>query len=535
MKKIPLSLAALLLYLGIASLYFGMGVLPHLSTRLAGFENDPLLFTWIFSWWAFAMTHGLNPLWSTYVWAPHGMSIANMTAIPSLAIPLIPLTKLFGALVSYNLCAIYLSALSAWSAYFLCRHLTKQFFAALVGGMLFGFSTYQIGQELGGHLNLLATGLLPLFVLLIMKWVEDLLSTKRFILWFTLCMVIQLGLSRELLLTSTISGVLTWLWGYYLYPDFRVKLRLLALRILLCFIIAMIITSPYWVTFITHMPTLSYPPPYEQLGVTTQPLNFIVPTPITGVNLPALSHQYWHWFYVFYAYQIENGSYIGLPLFVLFLWHTIRHWKQTGKLYLPLFLLCAILSLGWTFTWGRTLYTHILLPGSLLYFVPLLSKVLLIRLSVFLWLLLAIVTAIWLASPSKYKILKWLWVGLSMVCIAPSFSFAHRPWYQKGAYQTQIPATGIITAFAYPDLALPMLWQLNSHFRFKLTMAYTGTYPKDQDAAWSYLIAGKPLPPLEKKQLLVQLGKTDLWGDIGGINQIKQNLVKAPIKAHLVE
>lgn len=535
MKKIPLSLLALLLYIGIASLYFGMGVLPHLSTRLAGFEDDPLLFTWVFGWWTFAITHGLNPLWSTYVWAPHGMSIANMTAIPSLAIPLMPLTKLFGALVSYNLCAIYLSALSAWSAYFLCRYLTKQYFVALVGGVLFGFSTYQIGQELGGHLNLLATGVLPLFVLLIIKKVDNSLSPKRFILWFTLCIVIQLGLSRELLLTSTISGVLTWLWAYYLYPEVRAKLRLLARHIFLCFIIALTITSPYWVTFMTHMSTVSYPPPYEQLGVTTQPLNFIVPTPITGVNLPAFSNHYWQWFYTFYAYQIENGSYIGLPLLTLFLWHTIRHRKQTGKLYLPLFVFCAVLSLGWTFTWGRTLYIHIFMPGGLLYFVPLLSKVLLIRLSVFLWLLLAMVLATWLASPSKHKTVKWLWVVLGVVCIAPSFSFAHRPWYQKGAYQTQIPATGTITAFAYPDLALPMLWQLNSHFRFKLTMAYTGTYPKDQDAVWSYLIAGKPLPPNEQKQLLAQLSKTNLWGDIGGLSQIKQNVVKVPRTVHLVE
>ena len=145
------------------------------------------------------------------------------------------------------------------------------------------------------------------------------------------------------------------------------------------------------------------------------------------------------------------------------------------------------------------------------------------------------VTATWLASPSKHKLVKWLWAGLGVVCIAPSFSFAHRPWYQKGAYQTRIPATGTITAFAYPDLALPMLWQLNSHFRFKLTMAYTGTYPKDQDAVWSYLIAGKPLPPNEQKQLSVQLSKTDLWGDVGGLSQIKQNVVKVPTKVHLVE
>ena len=525
-------LLALLFYLGIASLYFGIGVLNHLHTRLVGFQNDPMLFSWLLNWWSYAVTTHINPLWSHSVWAPEGISIANMTAIPSLALPLIPFTKWLGPMATYNLCAIYLSALSAWSAFFLCRALYHRYDCALLGGFIFGFSTYQIGQALGGHLNLLATGILPLFVLLAVQYLKHAIGPKRFILYFSLCLIIQLGISKEIFATSCLMGIISWLIGYFYYAKLRMSLLRLAAYMLLSGLITFTITAPYWLAFFAHLASTSFVPPSYLFTISAQPANLIIPTPITGLSPTAHYNQ---WFYTFYAYRIENGLYIGLPLLSIFAWHCIKQWRQNGRFMASVFILCLILCLGWGFVWGKSLYPSIPMPGIALYFLPLFSKVLLIRLSIFLWLLVALATTAWLASASQHIKLKWLWACVGIIFIVPSFSLTHRPWYSQGAYLTQIPAQGTITAFTYPNIALPLLWQINSHMRLNLTMAYTGTYPKDQDAVWSYLIAGKPLPPSEQKQLSVQLSKTDLWGDVGGLSQIKQNIVKVPTTVHLVE
>ena len=49
-------------------------------------------------------------------------------------------------------------------AYLLCRHLTRSTWASLVGGYLFGFSSYMLGQS-QGHMHMTSVFLLPLIAL----------------------------------------------------------------------------------------------------------------------------------------------------------------------------------------------------------------------------------------------------------------------------------------------------------------------------------------------------------------------------------
>ena len=63
------------------------------------------------------------------------------------------MTLLFGPIVSYNLLMLASPVLAAFFAFLLCRYITRSFAASLVGGYLFGFSAYMLGQLLG-HLHL---------------------------------------------------------------------------------------------------------------------------------------------------------------------------------------------------------------------------------------------------------------------------------------------------------------------------------------------------------------------------------------------
>ena len=51
-----------------------------------------------------------------------------------LAVVLAPVTLLFGPVVAYNLAAVLLPALAAWTAFLLCQHVTGTFWPSVAGG-----------------------------------------------------------------------------------------------------------------------------------------------------------------------------------------------------------------------------------------------------------------------------------------------------------------------------------------------------------------------------------------------------------------
>ena len=71
-------------------------------STLAGGAGDADEYTWFLAWVPYALRHGLNPLVSTLVKAPHGVNLMWNTSVllPSLLVS--PLTVVFGTAFSYN-------------------------------------------------------------------------------------------------------------------------------------------------------------------------------------------------------------------------------------------------------------------------------------------------------------------------------------------------------------------------------------------------------------------------------------------------
>ena len=63
-----------------------------------------------------------------------------------------PLTLLIGAFATVQRRHVLMPVLAAWTAFLLCRHLTRSFWASLVGGYLFGFSSYML-RPAEGHIR----------------------------------------------------------------------------------------------------------------------------------------------------------------------------------------------------------------------------------------------------------------------------------------------------------------------------------------------------------------------------------------------
>ena len=143
-------LLALAVYGLLAFCFWGIGPLVEGGSQYVGVFDDPQIPIWSFAWWLHAIEHGSNPLYTHEIWAPSGVDLAWVNTVPPVAVLFAPLTWLLGPVPSYDIAAVLLPAVAAWSAYLLCRHLTGgRFWPSLVGGYLFGFSSYVLGHVLG--------------------------------------------------------------------------------------------------------------------------------------------------------------------------------------------------------------------------------------------------------------------------------------------------------------------------------------------------------------------------------------------------
>src|SRR5438876_905956 len=77
-----------------------------------------------------------NPFVSHVLYVPNGVDIAWTPTAPGLGLAASPVTALFGPVVAFNVVALLLPAVSAWTAYLLCRYLTGSLWASVVGGYL---------------------------------------------------------------------------------------------------------------------------------------------------------------------------------------------------------------------------------------------------------------------------------------------------------------------------------------------------------------------------------------------------------------
>ena len=148
----------------LANLPAWIGGVTH--TMQAAGNSDPGQEVWFLAWAAHAVTHLQDPLRSNWIDYPWGVDLADNTSMPLAGAIGTPITLLFGPVATFNvICSLSLAS-SAAAAFFVLRRFTTWMLAAFVGGLLYGFSPYMIGQA-RGHLFLLLVPIPPLIFLLL--------------------------------------------------------------------------------------------------------------------------------------------------------------------------------------------------------------------------------------------------------------------------------------------------------------------------------------------------------------------------------
>ncbi len=169
--------------------------------------GDTSLFTWFLEWPAYALTHGLDPLYSTFLFHPGGINLLANTAEVGLGIPLAPITWAFGPVATLNVSLTLAPALSALAAFVLLRRWVTWAPAAFAGGLLYGFSPIVIVSLTDAHLMIGMAPVPPLVVLCL----DEILVRQRWRPWLAglalaACATVQFFLGTELLVIIAISA-----------------------------------------------------------------------------------------------------------------------------------------------------------------------------------------------------------------------------------------------------------------------------------------------------------------------------------------
>ena len=142
--------------------HFGSLGPSHMTGNING---DTIEQVWWLAWAAFALPHGHSLFLTQWQNYPAGQNFGVNGSMLALGVLFMPITKVFGPIVTWNIALRLAVALSASSMCFVLRRWTTWWPAAFVGGLLYGFSAYMAPDE--GYLFLVFVPLPPVIFLLL--------------------------------------------------------------------------------------------------------------------------------------------------------------------------------------------------------------------------------------------------------------------------------------------------------------------------------------------------------------------------------
>jgi hypothetical protein len=169
--------------------------------------GDPSQFVWFLEWPAWALTHGHDPFYSTWVNAPTGANLLDNASGPLAGIVLAPVTWLFGPVASLNVLLTLAPGLNAWVAWWAFRRFTVWSPAAIPAALLYGYSPVVLGTIEFGHGGWAVLVVPPLLVIVL----DDLLVRQRHRpwvdgLWLAALVIAQFFLSTEVLAMTVLMA-----------------------------------------------------------------------------------------------------------------------------------------------------------------------------------------------------------------------------------------------------------------------------------------------------------------------------------------
>jgi hypothetical protein len=381
---------------------------------------------------------------------------------------------------------LLLPALSAWTAFILCRYIVRQPWISILSGYIYGFSPYILGEQFFGHLHLTTALFVPLFVYLVLLHLDGGIARARFIALMTLLFVLQFLSALEIFATVFFCGTIALAIAAVVIPaQARRRIYRLGAPIAVSLTIALALLSPYLYYLFSN--GASRARIWHGVAFSSDFANTLIPPSILflgGITrLGKVSDG-------FLNGTIENGAgYIGIPLILIAIMFARAHWREPrGKLLVILSVTLYLLCLGPRLhVAGLTLFG---LPWKLFEHLPLLNNALPVRFSMYLFLSLAIMTAIWLSSAS-YGCGTKVAIGIgTIVFMLPNASAGYWTstrstplFFSSRLYTHHLVKDEVVIAIPFGGRSECMLWQATSDMYFRMASGWTVPMPPEY-ASW---------------------------------------------------
>ena len=514
------SAGVFLFYLALSFLFFGRGLRGNFSSYIIGKGPDPRLCVWLMTWWPHAIIHGLNPFLARVVFVPGGANLAWAFLDPLAMLLALPLTVAAGPIVAHNAVMLLAPALDGWAAFVLCRYLARSYWPAWLGGYIFGLSPYILGGMQGSEYKLLVFPI-PLIGWIVLRRLAGEISARRLVVGMVVLLIVQFGCFIEGFATTALTGGIALGLGLlFTEGDAKRQLWLLVPPLASACAISAVLLS----FFLYFMFAFGF-----QHGIILSPwlvsadlLGFIVPTPLNALGrihlLAAITAN-------FRTSLYEPSSYIPLPLFLIVALYARSHWRTpAGRLLVDLLIILCVLTMGpWLEIAGRI---TIGLPWLVLGDLPLLNKALPARLSVYVFLVLAIIVSIWFSSTTARSWSKAL-LGCAIVLLGlPNLAAGYwvRPvdlpqFFSSAAYRHYLAPAEVVLVLPFGWQSDGMLWQASTDMYFNQAGGYV-----------SYV----PLMPYEYTQWPITMGLYNIAGVPDAGEQLKAFLAGHSVSAIIV-
>jgi hypothetical protein len=484
------NVGSLLIYLILSFSFFGRGLLGHFTTTHIGVSEDPPLMMWFLVWWPHAIGSRINPMLTDAIWTPLGVNLAWETALPLLSLIAAPITYSIGPIASLNILCLLAPAISAWTAYLLCRYVTRQYWPSLAGGFIFGFSPFIASHMTYAHLTLIWMCIPPLVCYFSLQRFNGDITSRKFIILLTLALVAQFLISHEIFATMALFGGLALLLALgFTSDEVRNRLWDLLKLSIISWTLSLLIVSPYLYYFFAY--GFQRAPHWLGSNLSADALNFLVPAPSNELGLMPVFDRLSGRFNT--GFLGETTAYIGLPLLLITASFARSRWREFQVKLLVYFLaIILICSLGPTLIF-RGDATRIRLPWAL-FQVPVLNNAGTGRFMIYAFLALAVVAALWLSDQRCSRTLR---IGLGAVTIAsllPNLCAAfwvapadRIPFFTTGVYRQYLAKNETVLILPYGIRGESMYWQAQTHMYFR--MAQGGSHAPGDFNIWPILSA----------------------------------------------
>lgn len=409
---------ALLLYL-IGALLLTWDAWASPTTHWIGSCCDPEQTFWFLAWIPYAISHGVDPLFTHQLNAPDGVNLMWNTAMPVWSLLAAPITVLAGPILAYNVLMLGAIVGSAAAARLAVGRFVGGTLAPLVGGAVYGFSPY-VASHAVHHLDLAMAWLPPLALVVF----HDLLVRRRppgrSGVLLGLLAVVQLLTTEELVFTTAIAGTIALV---ALAVQRRSQVRALA-RPLATLLVAAAVT----VAVVGGWPlAMQFLGPgritgglLDVSGFSTDLLNLVVPTRLQLFAPEAATRLSDGFSGLFH----EADAYLGLPLILVLAVIAVAGRRDLRvRTAAAVGLAMLVLSLGSTLYVGGD-STGVPMPWSVAAGLPMAEAVVTARLVVFAWLAVAILVGIGLEramrAPRPQAALRVAALGVALLLIVPA-------------------------------------------------------------------------------------------------------------------